>query len=140
MESGRPHEHEIRSGELSDGWSLLFMVGWVAVAAGFAAVWRVSWQLGLPTWWLAQRSSTIGATLAMVPFIPPAALIIAAARRARYLPWWGLAMSVVLAAVALVDLGDARGLAIAGACAALAGALISVASASGMYRSAAVAR
>ena len=140
MVSDRPDDHEIRSGELSDGWSMMFIIGWAAVAAGFAAVWRASWQLGLPTWWLSQRSSTLGATLAMVPFIPPAAMIIAAARRTRYLPWWGLAMSMVLAAVAVVDLADARGLAIAGACAALAGALISVASVAGMYRSAPVAR
>jgi len=140
MRSDRHDEHVIRSGELSEGWSLMFIIGWAAVAAGFAAVWRASWQLGLPTWWLAQRSNGFGVLLAPVPFIPPAALIIAAARRARFLPWWGLAISAVLCAVALFDLNQARGLALAGAAAALAGALVSVASVAGMYRSAPMAR
>jgi hypothetical protein len=140
MRPGRHDEHLIRIGELSDGWSLMFTIGWAAVAAGFAAVWRASWQLGLPTWWLTERSNALGALWVLVPFIPPAALIIAAARRARFLPWWGLAMSGVLGAVALFDLDRARGLALAGAAAALTGALVSVASLAGMYRSASVAR
>jgi D-alanyl-D-alanine carboxypeptidase len=46
----------------------------------------------------------------------------------------------VLGAVALFDLDRARGLALAGAAAAQTGALVSVASLAGMYRSASVAR
>lgn len=131
---GLAHDPALRSGELSDGWTLLFVIGWSAVAIGYAAIWRASWQLGIPTWWLAHRGSGIGSLLAVAPFLPPAAMIVAAARRVRHLPWWGLAASLTLLAIALADLGNIRGLSVAGIVVALSGALISLASLTGMYR------
>lgn len=120
------------SGHLTPGWSIAFALGWAAVGAGMFGVWRASWQLGLPTWWLA-TGPLRPATTALALFVP-IALVIATFRHVRRLPWFGIMGTVALGAIALGDLARVPRLAIAEAVLAVAGLLISLAAFNGVER------
>lgn len=120
------------SGHLTPGWSILFALGWAGVGAGMAGVWRASWQLGLPTWWLAPGTlRPFTTTLAMAA---PITLVIASLRRVRWLPWLGIVGAVVVGAIALGDAARVPRLAVAEAVLAVAGLLISLAALAGIER------
>jgi hypothetical protein len=112
----------------------MFGLGWLAVIVGFAAVWGVSRQLGLPTWWLGPRAQPQPWFLSLVPFALPVIVIAGTTTRARWLPWLGLAAAALLALVAAGDLGSFKSIAVVQFALAGAAGLISIAAWSGMYR------
>lgn len=125
----------MQPGRLSNRWSLAFGLGWVAITLGMAAVWHVGWQLGQATWWVGPRGRT-RPTAPLVMLIP-VAVVFSTWMRWRYLPIIGLIASLLLAVIAVVDLGDRTGLAMLQLALGMAGAMISIAARTGMYRSAA---
>jgi hypothetical protein len=129
------HPHDARAGELTAGWSVVFGLTWLAVGVAVAAVWNVSRQLGLSTWWLGPRSQPRPVFVMMLPFVAPALLTAGAFSRVRYLPWFGLAGAGVTAAVAVGDLGRVRGIGLVELVIAAAAGAVSVAATTGMYRS-----
>jgi hypothetical protein len=129
------HPHHVRAGELTAGWSVVFGLSWLAVGVAMAAVWNVSRQLGLSTWWLGPRSQPRPVFVMMLPFVAPALLTAGAFSRVRYLPHFGLAGAVATAAIAAGDLGRVRGIGLVELLIALAAAAVSLAALSGMYRS-----
>jgi hypothetical protein len=129
-ESGR----EVRPGELTAGWSVVFGLGWLSVAVALAAVWTASRQLGLSTWWLGPTADPRPIFVNVLPFVAPLLLVAAAMNRVRYLPWYGLAGAATIAAVGMGDLGRVRGFGVVELVIAAAAAAVSLASLSGMYR------
>jgi hypothetical protein len=129
------HPHHVRAGELTAGWSVVFGLSWLAVGVAMAAVWNVSRQLGLSTWWLGPRSQPRPIFVMMLPFVAPALLAAAAFSRVRYLPHFGLAGAGVTAAVAAGDLDRVRGIGLVELLIAAAAAAVSLAAFTGMYRS-----
>jgi hypothetical protein len=124
----------MRPGDLSAGWTLVFVIGWVGVAVGFAAVWNASVQLGLSTWWLGPAADRRPLVIRLLPFVAPLLAVLAAAMRVRWLPWIGVAAAAATAAIGIGDLGRVTGLAIVELLLAACGLLVSLASTAGMYR------
>ena len=115
-------------------WRIGTALTWISVVMALAAVWNASVQLGLSTWWLGPRGEPQPRVVQLAPFLAPVLMVFGTINNVRWLGWFGLAASAVLAAVGLGDLGRvgsiaATELAIAGAAAA-----ISLASLTGTYR------
>jgi hypothetical protein len=128
------HVEPPRPGDLTRVWTVATVVMWVGVVIALAAVWSASRQLGLATWWLGPPAQPQPFVVTMLPFLAPTLMVAAAANRVRWLPAWGLLAAVVVAVVGAVDLGDRTSLAVTQLLVALAGAVFSVASSTGMYR------
>jgi hypothetical protein len=131
----RPH-HVPRAGELTTAWRILTGIGWIGIVVVLAATWNVSRQLGLPTWWLGPVDDQRPPYVLLLPFIAPAVMIALVGNRVRYVPWVGVLGAVATAAVGLGDVGRVRGLGVVELIAAGAALLVSIASLSGMYRTA----
>lgn len=123
-----------RPGQLTRGWSVVFGLGWLAVAVALAGVWSASRQLGLSTWWLGPSASPRPLVVSLVPFAPAILLIAATLDRRRHLAWWGLGGAAVIAAVGAADLARVRGLGIVELVVAGAAAALSLAALGGTYR------
>lgn len=128
--------HLPRAGDLTRGWRIVTALGWILIVAVLAAAWNVSRQLGLSTWWLGPVDGARPSYVTVLPFIGPSTVIVLAGNRARYVPWVGLLAAAATAAVGLGDLARIRGVALVELLAAAAGLLVSLASFSGMYRTA----
>lgn len=123
-----------RAGELTLPWRIGTALTWVAVVLSFAAVWNVSAQLGLSTWWLGPRGEPQPRVIQLSPFVAPMLMVLATINNVRWLAWFGLAASGILAAVAVGDLGRVGSIAATELAIAGAAALFSVASLTGTYR------
>ena len=120
-------------GQLTLGWTTVFWLGWLLVAASFGAVWYSSYLTGFATWWLGPESEPRYAFM-LIPFLIPLALAVMALRGARRLPWFGIGGAVLLAGVAAGDLGATTSYSLVEFAIATGGLLISVASFAGMLR------
>lgn len=123
-----------RPGQLTPGWRFVTVAAWVMVFVAFSGVWKVSRELGLATWWLGPISEPQPLFVLLAPFAAPTVMVVAGLRNLRRLPWYGLLASAVCAAIAIGDLDRVRRLAFVELAIAVAGALVSVASFSGVYR------
>lgn len=100
----------------------------------WSGVWKASRELGIATWWLGPISAPRPILVTLVPFVAPAAMAVLALNNARRLPWFGLGAAAAGALVGSVDLSYIRRLGIVELLIAAAGAAVSVASFTGMYR------
>ena len=128
------HPRPPRPGDLSLGWRAVTAGTWIGVVVGLAAVWNASVQLGLSTWWLGARADPQPTVVQFTPFIAPVLMLLATINQVRWLPWCGLAASVVVAGFAVGDVGRVSSLAIVEFAIAGAAALVSIASFTGTYR------
>jgi hypothetical protein len=120
---------------LTGGWRLVTAVTWGLVFIAFAAVWKVSRELGLSTWWLGPIGEPQPVFVLLLPFVAPVAMVVATLNHTRWLPIAGLVASAVTAAVGLGDLDRVLRLAIVELAIAGAAAAVSIASFAGLYRS-----
>jgi hypothetical protein len=120
---------------LTGGWRLVTAVTWGLVFIAFAAVWKVSRELGLSTWWLGPIGEPQPVFVMLLPFVAPVAMVVATLNHTRWLPIAGLVASAVTAAVGLGDLDRVLRLAIVELAIAGAAAAVSIASFAGLYRS-----
>ena len=126
----------VRPGNLTPNWSTVFWLGWMGVAAGFAAIWYSARITGMATWWLGPETAPRLVFVSLLPFVAPLGLTLMALTHRRWLPWFGIAGATITALVAVGDIGGpARYFAIEFALAA-GGLLVSVASFAGMLRDA----
>jgi hypothetical protein len=123
-----------RPGELTNGWRVVTGITWVFVMVALASVWNVSDQLGLSTWWLGPRGRPNSVLVQVLPFVPAALMLLAAANHVRYLPWYGLAASSTIVATGVVDLTRFTGLGIVEIAIGVAAGVVSLASLTGVYR------
>jgi hypothetical protein len=132
----RPHPRPPRPGDLSLGWRAITAATWIGVVIGLAAVWNVSVQLGLSTWWLGPRAAPRPRVIQFSPFVVPMFMLLATINQMRRLAWVGLAAAVLLAGVGIGDVGRVAWLAGVELAIAGAAAAVSIASLTGTYRSA----
>ena len=123
-----------RPGELTLPWRIGTAITWISVVLALAAVWNASVQLGLSTWWLGPRGEPQPRVIQLAPFVTPVLMVLGTINNVRWLGWFGLAASGVLAAIGLGDLGRVASIAATELAIAGAAALISLASLTGTYR------
>lgn len=123
-----------RAGELTGTWRITVLVVWVGIVLVYASVWRTSRTMGLATWWLGPSAEPQVLVVQLLPFVAPLAMVVAASRPTRHLPWFGLAASAVGVAIALGDLGTFDRLAFLQLVAAAAGVFVSLGSFAGVLR------
>ena len=123
-----------RAGELTAGWRLVTCLTWMLVVVGLGCVWKTSDQLGLSTWWLGPRGEPHSIVLQMLPFVPPVLMVLAAINHVRYLPWLGLAASILVVLMGLFDIVRFTGLGALEVAIGVAAAIVSLVSLAGMYR------
>ena len=123
-----------RPGELTLPWRIGTAITWISVVLALAAVWNTSVQLGLSTWWLGPRGEPQPRVIQLAPFVAPVLMVLGTINNLRWLGWFGLAASGVLAAVGLGDLGRVGSIAATELAIAGAAAVISLASLTGTYR------
>lgn len=123
-----------RAGDLTVGWRIVVAALWIGVTVAFAAVWSVSSQLGLSTWWLGPRSDPRPQLMRLLPFVVPVLMTLATFNNVRRLALLGVAASLVTAAVGLADLGRVIELALLELLVAAIALVVSVASLTGTYR------
>lgn len=130
----QPPARPPRPGHVTAAWRALLLTTWVGVFVAYLAVWKVSEELGIATWWLGARSSPQPVFIRLIPFFVAAVFGTLASYNVRRVPVLGLIGAVVLAAIAIPDLSRSTGLAAIEF--AIAGAVLLVSSASftGMYR------
>ncbi len=121
-------------GQLTAGWSTVFWLGWMLIAASFAAIWYSSRLVGLATWWLGPASDPRLILVNLFPFTVPLALAVAGFRAQRRLPWWGIGGAVFVAGIAAFNIPKVPGFAAVEFGIAGAGLLISVACFAGLFR------
>ncbi len=90
---------------MTSGWRNLFTAGWVGVVLGIVAVWKSSWTLGFPTWWLGPQSDPRFPVVLVLPFVLPVFVVVGGIRNVRYIVVLGIAASVGEALIAWGDVG-----------------------------------
>lgn len=125
-----------RAGELSIGWRFAMIALWVGVVLAWSAVWNASVQLGLSTWWLGPRSDPTPAVIRLLPFVPPAVMLLAIINNVRWVAYGGLLASAALAAIAIGDLSRVRNIGMVELAIAVVAGVASMASLAGTYRTA----
>jgi hypothetical protein len=124
-----------RPGQLTRGWRIVTGATWGLVFVAFTAVWKVSRELGLSTWWLGPIGEPRPIFVLLLPFVAPAVMVLATLNNIRRLPWLGLAASAVTAAIGIGDVSRYTRLGMLEVVIGGAAAAVSVASFGGLYRS-----
>ncbi len=77
---------------------------WLGILLAFAAIWAASTQIGLSTWWLLPRPGSLRFLIGLLPFVPPAAVLLAVVTAVNRVWLIGCLASVAIALIAVVDL------------------------------------
>ncbi len=129
-------QRPMQRGELTQGWSTAFWLGWVGITAGFAAIWYSARVTGMATWWLGPETAPRFILVWLVPFVAPLALSLMTLSHRPWMPWWGVLGAAITAAIATLDIGGpARYFAVEYVLAA-GGLLVSLAASAGLVRDA----
>lgn len=123
-----------RPGHLTPAWRLAVAVAWIGVVLALAGVWNASTQLGLSTWWLGPRGDPQPRLVQLSPFLAPLLMVLGAVYQVRWLGWFGLVASGVVAGFGIGDLGRVDSIAVTELVVAGAAAAVSVASLTGTFR------
>ena len=123
-----------REGELTTGWRIITAITGIAVILAFATVWNVSVQLGLSTWWLGPRGQPQPRLVQLTPFFGPLLMVLGAINQVRWLAWFGLLASAVLAGFGVIDIVRIGALGVLEVVIAGLAAAVSAASLTGTYR------
>ena len=122
------------AGQLTPGWKLVLVCGWVGVILGLAAVWKSSWTLGFSTWWLGPQADPRFVGLLILPFVLPILVVVLGLMNVRYAAFAGIAAAVGTALIGWGDVGRQDKFAAVELALAGAGLLVSVACLAGMVR------
>ena len=125
----------LQPGQLSPGWRIAFIAGWVGVMGGFGAVWQATRIGGIAPWWLGPDTDMRSVFVVALPFLAPLLVVAAGVVGLRIACYLGIVASLVTASFALGDL-HFPGLAVVEALLGVCGLLISVAGLGGRMRAA----
>jgi hypothetical protein len=123
-----------RPGELVSTWRLAVVFAWALVVFAYSAVWKVSVELGIGTWWLGARSSPQPLVVRVLPFVLAIALGLVSSYRIRRVPLFNVVGAVLMAAIAVPDFSRSVGLAVIELVVAAAMMLVAIASFSGVAK------
>jgi hypothetical protein len=123
----------LQPGQLSPGWRLTFIAGWVGVLAGFGALWQAGRIAGIAPWWLGPETDLEPLFVVALPFVAPLVAVVSGLVGSRWACFVGIGASVVTAAFALGDL-HYPGLAVVDAIIGICGLMVSVACLGGRMR------
>jgi hypothetical protein len=123
-----------RPGQLTPGWRIATGVTWGLVFVAFSAVWKVSRELGLSTWWLGPVGEPQPIFVLLLPFVAPGLMVLATLNNSRRLPWAGLVASAITVAIGIGDVNRVTRLGIVEIAIGCAAAAVSLASFAGLYR------
>lgn len=125
-----------RAGELTPAWRGALVVTWALGLLAFLAVWKVSEELGLATWWLGPLSQPQPVIVRLVPTIVCIVFGAWCTLPVRRVPVIAVAGAIVLGAISIPDFSRAVGIATIELTIAGAVALVALAAFSGIYRAA----
>ncbi|MCE9623619.1 MAG: hypothetical protein K8R99_14875 [Actinomycetia bacterium] len=125
----------IRAGQLTQSWGRFLLVTWLFVVASFIAIWFSSRNTGLSTWWLGPETEPRFILINLLPFAAPVAMCLMCQLALRWLPWFGIAAALAIAAIAVGDISRVPGYAVAEFTVAAGALLASLASFAGVLRS-----
>jgi hypothetical protein len=128
------HVRPPRSGELTNRWRIITVITWVLVVAALGAVWHVSDQLGLSTWWLGPRGDPQPRIVQLLPFLPGVLMVLLAINRVRHVAVFGLLAASLMVATGVADLGRVVRLGLLEVLIGAAAAAVSLVSFTGTYR------
>jgi hypothetical protein len=128
------HVRPPRSGELTNRWRIITAITWALVVAAIGAVWRVSDQLGLSTWWLGPRGEPQPRIVQLLPFVPGVLMVLIAINRVRHVAIWGLLAASLIVGTGVADLGRVVRLGLLEVTIGAAAAAVSLVSLTGTYR------
>ena len=123
-----------RAGELTGGWRVITAITWMMVIVALGAVWKTSDQLGLSTWWLGPRGAPNSTIVQLLPFLPPVLMVLASINHMKYVPWFGVAASLIIVVIGIFDLDRVVGLGILEIAIGAAAGVVSLVSLTGVYR------
>jgi hypothetical protein len=124
----------MRPGELSLGWRWAVAVSWSAIMVSIVVVAGSAEVINRSVWWIGNRDDRAPIVLALVPFIVPALVVVAANRSWRHVVQWSFAASASTLLVAIGDRSQSPSAAIVIAALAVAGLCVSIAATSGRAR------
>ncbi len=108
---------------------------WVLVVFAYSAVWKVSVELGIGTWWLGARSDPQPVVVRLIPFVVAIGFGLVSSLAIRLLPVINFAGALGLTVIALPDFSRSSGLAVIELVIAAAVLLVALASFTGVVRS-----
>jgi hypothetical protein len=91
-------------GQLSDGWRLVFLAGWVGVVAALGSVWYACRIAGIAPWWLGPETHQKTFFVILLPFLPAIVSIVAASVASRATCYVGIVAGVLTGLIAFGDL------------------------------------
>jgi hypothetical protein len=100
-----PAAPALQPGQLTQGWKLVLICGWVGVILAYAAVWKSSWTLGFSTWWLGPQAEPRFLGLLVLPFLVAIAVLVLALANVRYAAIVGIVAAFALENIAWGDVG-----------------------------------
>ncbi len=107
------------------------VLSWLLVAAALIVVAVTGRNVGKPAWWIGPVSNPTPFFVWALPFIGPAASIVATFRIVRWAHIIGLASAALIGVVAVFDINNSPGIALIEFVVAVAAALIAIASFAG---------
>lgn len=107
------------------------VLSWLLVAAALIVVAVTGRNVGKPAWWIGPVSNPTPFFIWTLPFIGPAASIVATFRIVRWAHLIGLASAALIGVVAVFDINNSPGIALIECVIAVAAALIAIASFAG---------
>lgn len=136
VEEPATSESPVRAGELVPAWRIALVVAWVLVVFAYSAVWKVSVELGIGTWWLGARSSPQPVVVRLIPFAIAIAFGLLSSYGLRRVPLINVVGALLLAAIAIPDFSRSIGLAVIELVIAAGVLLVALASFTGVVKSA----
>jgi hypothetical protein len=120
---------------ISPAWRRAMALSWLLVAAALIVVAVTGRNVGKPAWWIGPVSNPTPFFVWALPFIGPAASIVATFRIVRWAHIIGLASAALIGVVAVFDINNSPGIALIEFVIAVAAALIAIASFAGRTKS-----
>ena len=123
------------AGSLTRQWTIAIVATQLLIAGALLAVAVSSRSIGKPTWWLGYEHQPAFFLLWLLPFIAPTAIIFAAFKYSRLLPYVGLASTLLLGVTSGFDISRTPGVAICEILLTVCTALSTIAALAGRRRS-----
>ncbi|MCU1365294.1 MAG: hypothetical protein JWN39_933 [Ilumatobacteraceae bacterium] len=123
----------LQPGQLSPGWRMVFISGWIGVLAGFGALWQAGRLAGIAPWWLGPETNLRPIYVIALPYVAPLIAVVFGFIGHKWACFVGIAASIITAAFALGDL-HFPGLAVVDALIGICGLFVSIACLGGRMR------